>query len=548
MGTKHPGTEYPETNEYRIIGPPGCGKTTWLQKKVGDSCREGKNPLIVSLTKAAAAEVAGRHLPVASSQVGTLHSQCFHALGMPQIAESKDNLPAWNETNEHYKLTSNEDLDRDNLDVVGQYKGDRLMAEYQRLRARRTPREAYPEDVLFFATEWEAWKYEASLLDYTDLIEQSLTSISEAPGNPDIIFVDEAQDMNLLEMTLLRKWGESAQHLVIVGDPDQSLYGWRGSDPEAFLHHEIPPERKRVLSQSYRVPRSVHSLAMQWIDMTPNREPVQYRPTEQEGETRFSKATWQAPHEIVQDMERYLEEGKTVMVIASCAYMLETVIEEARAEGIPFHNPQRPKNARWNPLQKKEGSTSASDRLLAWLGLSETGMPWSSEEVRRFASSMKLREMFQGRKIQGTLDTLVDDEVYDADNMNLSWKQIHELTSPEGLEAALTRNLGWYVDAQSSDGRHPAEYPAEVARKRGPETLREKPLLTVGSIHSTKGGEADVVYIFPDISPAGAEEWWAGGEKKASIYRTFYVGLTRAKETLVICQGYKSGLYVPIRN
>ena len=54
--------------------------------------------------------------------------------------------------------------------------------------------------------------------------------------------------------------------------------------------------------------------------------------------------------------------------------------------------------------------------------------------------------------------------------------------------------------------------------------------------NSVKGAESDVVYLFPDISRAGMTEWRGNDAQKASVYRLFYVGMTRARESLVLCQ------------
>ena len=50
-----------------------------------------------------------------------------------------------------------------------------------------------------------------------------------------------------------------------------------------------------------------------------------------------------------------------------------------------------------------------------------------------------------------------------------------------------------------------------------------------------KGAEADVVYVFPDVSRAGMREWAGRPAQQASVYRLFYVAMTRARETLVLC-------------
>ena len=78
------------------------------------------------------------------------------------------------------------------------------------------------------------------------------------------------------------------------------------------------------------------------------------------------------------------------------------------------------------------------------------------------------------------------------------------------------------------------EYAINVARKSGTKALRDAPLLTVGSIHSVKGAQADTVILLPDISPSGMREWHKPGDAKDGMIRTFYVGMTRAKERLIL--------------
>ena len=56
--------------------------------------------------------------------------------------------------------------------------------------------------------------------------------------------------------------------------------------------------------------------------------------------------------------------------------------------------------------------------------------------------------------------------------------------------------------------------------------LVEEPPVTLGTIHSVKGGEADVVYVFPDLSQAGYQEWCLHGEGRDSVFRLFYVAMT----------------------
>jgi superfamily I DNA/RNA helicase len=59
-------------------------------------------------------------------------------------------------------------------------------------------------------------------------------------------------------------------------------------------------------------------------------------------------------------------------------------------------------------------------------------------------------------------------------------------------------------------------------------------MVTVGTIHSVKGGQADVVFLSPDVSGAGMKEWQGNATARSHIYRLFYVGMTRARETIVV--------------
>jgi len=64
----------------------------------------------------------------------------------------------------------------------------------------------------------------------------------------------------------------------------------------------------------------------------------------------------------------------------------------------------------------------------------------------------------------------------------------------------------------------------------------DQPKVVVGTIHSVKGGQADCVYLFPDVSQAGDAQYSRAGDPHDSVIRLFYVGATRARETLFIAQ------------
>jgi superfamily I DNA/RNA helicase len=95
--------------------------------------------------------------------------------------------------------------------------------------------------------------------------------------------------------------------------------------------------------------------------------------------------------------------------------------------------------------------------------------------------------------------------------------------------------LDWWRHRVMPSFRNRIQFPAEIAARLGPQKLIETPRVVVGTIHSVKGGEADVVYLFPDLSSAGDAQYRIPGPPRDSMIRVFYVGATRARETLYLC-------------
>ena len=517
-----------ELAEYRIVGPPGTGKTSEVAKQVGAAVRAGKRVVVASLTRAAAAEAAGRDMPIGRESVGTLHSFAYRALGAQGIADSPKMLAEWNKEYPFDTLTGGRDVDSDNMDTApGEGGGDERFNTMNLNRAMMIPRDIWPPSVRQFADQWNGWKEANDLLDFTDLIEQALDCVEEAPNSPDILFVDEAQDMDALEMALVRKWATAAGGLVTVGDPDQAIYKWRGADPKVFYESPIPQDHERILSQSYRVPRDVWSQAMGWIGRDQTRRQVAYQPRDEEGKVIRRDATWKTPDGLLLNIEDALANGKSVMALASCSYMLRPLIAVLRQAGIPFHNPYRRNRGDWNPLGRARGKVSGSERLLAFTQMGEMG-EWSRENLWRWLEAVKVKNVYQ-KDGKEWLELLDDTWV--------SHDDLHMILTDEAIGSGMSGDLGWLSQQLLASKRRGMEYPMEIYEARGREALEKSPQVVVGTVHSVKGAEADVVCLFPDLSPRGMEEWDSGDpHQQADVYRLFYVGMTRAKESLVIAE------------
>ena len=280
-----------------------------------------------------------------------------------------------------------------------------------------------------------------------------------------------------------------------------------------------------ILSKSRRNPRDVHGRAMAWIRRMPGYEPIEYQPRDEDGEVRHMESWIHNPSTVIRAVEQDLADGKTVMALASCEYMLRPLIKELRERALPFHNPYRLKNRQWNPLWRgstegKREEVSPTDRVLSFLSPSRTG------EFRR----ADLVKVVGYVKVAAALTTPRKHvkELPVSESGELDMAALTAALTPAAMDAFLSGDLDWLAVNLSRRG---AEYPIRVAKVRGPEALEREPLVTVGTIHSCKGGEASSVYLAPDLSKSGRAAWV---DNDPAIYRLFYVGMTRARETLTL--------------
>lgn len=527
-------------NEIRVFGPPGTGKTTTMAAMIGDAIQKHgpEAVLVTSFTRAAAAEIGGRDID--GVKAATLHSHCWRALDRPEIAETyissskNEKITPWNACYPHLTMSAQKiDTDAD-IPEMGDAPGDELMAEAQRLRGMLIPRDRWSNAMaVHFSELWDDWKSQNGLSDFTDLIERCLVEVPYAPGGASIGFVDEAQDMTPLQMKLIRRWGQWMNTLVMAGDDDQILYAWAGATPEAFLEPALPPEQMRVLSQSRRIPRAVHERAERWIGQIGVRQPKAYNPRDEEGVVARTGATWTAPEALLEALGN--RSGHSKMVLASCGYMLDPLLKLMRAEGIPFWNQYRLKAGHWNPLGSAgPGKVSATERLLAFLRFDEgtwgaSSRTWTGRELAMWVAALNAKGVLH----HGAKKAIEDIDTHDEP---LSWDDLATWFTDDAMGHMFDCDLDWFEENLLSARKRGMSFPLQVTRKRGGAALLERPEITIGTIHSVKGGEASSVFLFPDLSQRGFWEGWHGPRAaQDNVRRLAYVGMTRASRALVLC-------------
>ena len=263
-----------------ILAGPGSGKTRVITRRIVWLVRErGVRPseiLAITFTNKAAGEMRERvqaSLPVRGLWIGTFHAMCARILraDIGILGYSRDfTIYDTHDRNELLKKliqAANFDATRFKPSMVGAWisagknKGFGEAAAEKAIEVESGEEGIEHEVLARIRRDYEAAMRKNDALDFDDLLLKVLEIFEKHPGIRDAyasrfryVLVDEYQDTNKVQYLLARHLSSFHGNLAVCGDPDQSIYAWRGADIRNILDFERDFESPKVvrLEQNYR--------------------------------------------------------------------------------------------------------------------------------------------------------------------------------------------------------------------------------------------------------------------------------------------------------
>ncbi|UWF57600.1 DNA helicase PcrA [Staphylococcus hyicus] len=299
---KHMNTEQSEavrTTEgpLLIMAGAGSGKTRVLTHRIAYLLDEkGVSPyniLAITFTNKAAKEMKERVQKLVGEEAEVIWMSTFHSMCVRILRRDADrigierNFTIIDPTDQ--KSVIKDVLKRENIDPK-RYEPRMFISAISNLKNElKTPQDAL-ESANDFYTQMVAKVYEGyqkqlirnQALDFDDLIMTTIKLFERVPDVLDYyqnkfqyIHVDEYQDTNKAQYTLVNLMAQKFKNLCVVGDSDQSIYGWRGADIQNILSFEedYPNARTIFLEQNYRSTKTILNAANEVIRNNTERKP-----------------------------------------------------------------------------------------------------------------------------------------------------------------------------------------------------------------------------------------------------------------------------------
>lgn len=469
----------------KIYGPPGTGKTQKLLEWLGEELQRvpARACAYMSFTRQGTYEGVRRavekwHFKAKDCRYfKTMHAICFHELGYKRrdILSHQDFVILHN----LYGLDlapSAKDLSHDFRFM--QRKGENrylcaiAIKQHNEAMFYNTMDDINNEKLQYITELLQAYKKEHNKVDFTDILTEYLRRGEPLPV--EVVFLDEAQDLTVLQWQVFYKMVLKAKRVYLAGDDDQAIYEWAGVERKFFI--KFPATDTIKLEQSYRLPKSINNLAQNIISHVTKRVHKTTTSTEEDGSIYYIPK-WTA-------MFPWLQQGE-VLILAREHKELRRAAQALRELGFPY---------------TYNGKYSVDKHIFRAIEL--------------------YTRMSQGVATERELHLLqLYAPFFECIDKAFPW-----------TEVLLPQQQVPYYQALIQRGYIREEY---------------SPRIHLSTIHSAKGTECDTVILSLDFDKKVHATYMRDAD---SELRCLYVGISRAKKTLVIKQrerhyGYPEELF-----
>lgn len=267
-----------------VLAGPGTGKTRVIIHRIARLVRHGVSPRAISaitFTRRAAGELRERLASLLGPAAASVDALTFHALGLTLLRAFPARVSLASD------FTVLDDIARVEaiaaaVKDVGATPSAKLAAAIGLAKANLLDPERCAAEIAPAYAAYQRALQARGALDFDDLVVRAVQlletcreALASAQERCRYLFVDEYQDVNPAQERLVQLLAPPAlgSEICVVGDPDQAIYGFRGSDPacvDRFRAH-YPGATVIALRLNYRCPAAVVRAATQVIERTPDR-------------------------------------------------------------------------------------------------------------------------------------------------------------------------------------------------------------------------------------------------------------------------------------
>lgn len=575
-----------------VLAPPGSGKTLIVTERTRYLIEEsGVRPdqiLVITFTRYAAREMkerferltAGKNYPVT---FGTFHSifygilKCAYGIGANNLMSEKESSVLLQEVLDQTDIESTpevedeEELVRELLREVGMVKNG--LCHLKDFHSKYLTQDEFAE----VFRSYEHQKKELKKFDFDDMLVQCYALFRKKPEilqgwqkRFQYILIDEFQDINRVQYEVIRMLAAPRYNLFVVGDDDQSIYGFRGAKPELMLYmkQEFPSLRTISLTVNYRSTEFITGAAARVILHNDTRFYKRVQSFRGRGQNVHVQEVLDEQEEaqyVTEEIQKKLDQGikpGEIAVLFRAAVQARMISEILSEHRIPFEMRDYVTNFYRHFIVKDmmaylQLAAGKRDRLL-FLTICNRPLRYLArnsmenrqvnfEDLRKFycdkdwmldiidqfdVDVRMMKNMAPYAAIQYIRKKIGYDDFLKeyAEKHQISWKQLMDVMSE--LEER-SKNFKSYDEWEIHIAKYTQELEEQQAKARKIKGERENKVQLM-TIHSAKGLEFEDVFV---IHANEGEIPHQKAEKKDEIEeerRLFYVALTRAKNNLCI--------------